>query len=57
MSGLILAGIDPFQSIIYQIMIMFMMIGATALSTFIATHLSYKSFFNDRYPLIINLKN
>lgn len=57
MSGLILAGVDPMHAITYQIMIMFMMIGATTFSTFIATYLSYKSFFNDRYQLNVDLRS
>lgn len=52
MSGLIFAGIDPTKAILYQIMVMFMMLAATALSTYIATYLTYRSFFSERVQLI-----
>lgn len=60
MAGLMFAGVDPAKAIIYQIVVMFMMIAATAISTYIATYLAYRSFFNDRYQLrsrIIQDKN
>ena len=57
MSGLIFAGIDPMKAIVYQIMVMFMLIGATAFAMLIATYLSYQSFFNDRYQLNTNLRD
>lgn len=52
MSGLMFAGIDPSKAILYQIMVMFMMLASTAISTFIATYLTYKSFFSDKDQLI-----
>jgi putative ABC transport system permease protein len=60
MAGLMFAGVDPAMAIIYQIVVMFMMIAATAIATYIATYLAYRSFFNDRYQLrtrIIEEKN
>jgi len=51
MSGLMFAGVDPVRAIIYQIVVMFMIIAATAISTYIATYLTYRSFFNDSYQL------
>ena len=57
MSGLIMAGIDPIKAIVYQIMVMFMLIGATSFALFIATYLSYPSFFNDRYQLNNHLRD
>jgi len=51
MSGLMFAGVDPSLAIIYQIVVMFMIIAATAISTYIATYLTYRSFFTDRYQL------
>jgi len=51
MAGLMFAGVDPAKAIMYQIVVMFMMIAATAISTYIATYLAYRSFFNDRYQL------
>ncbi|WP_124058573.1 ABC transporter permease [Vaginisenegalia massiliensis] len=52
MSGLMFAGIDPTKAILYQIMVMFMLVGATAIGSFIATYLSYKTFFNQRAQLM-----
>lgn len=52
MSGLMFAGIDPTKAILYQIMVMFMMLASTAISTYIATYLTYRSFFSDRIQLI-----
>src|SRR5699024_2653053 len=51
MAGLMFAGIDPTKAILYQIMVMFMMLAATAISTYIATYLTYRSFFSDRVQL------
>ena len=56
MSGLMLAGVDPLKAIVYQIMVMFMIIGGTSFAMIIATYLSYRSFFNDRYQLNTRLK-
>lgn len=56
MSGLMLAGVDPLKAIVYQIMVMFMIIGATSFAMLIATYLSYRSFFNDRYQLNTRLR-
>lgn len=56
MSGLMFAGIDPTKAILYQIMVMFMMLAGTSISTFIATYLTYQSFFSDKGQLI-NIKN
>lgn len=46
MTGLILAGTSPEVAIKYQIMVIFMLAGATTISIFIANHLAYQSFFN-----------
>ncbi len=51
MTGLILAGTSPVQAIRYQIMVTFMLLSTTAISSFIACYLSYKGFFNDRRQL------
>lgn len=54
MAGLMFAGIDPTKAILYQIMVMFMMLASTAISTYIATYLTYRSFFSDRNQLRTN---
>ncbi|HSQ89937.1 ABC transporter permease [Romboutsia sp.] len=52
MTGLILAGQSPLLAIKFQIMVTFMIIASTSISTIIAGYLGYKSFFNDRCQLI-----
>lgn len=51
MTGLILAGTPPVQAIKYQIMVTFMLLSTTSISSFIACYLSYKNFFNERKQL------
>lgn len=52
MTGLILAGTSPVQAIKYQIMVTFMLLSTTSISSFIACYLSYKNFFNKRKQII-----
>lgn len=52
MTGLILAGSSPIVAIKYQIMVTFMLLSTTSISSFIACYLSYRSFFNNRKQLI-----
>ncbi|NLB36468.1 MAG: iron export ABC transporter permease subunit FetB [Clostridiales bacterium] len=52
MTGLILAGTSPIEAIKYQIMVTFMLLSTTSISSFIACYLSYKNFFNERKQLI-----
>lgn len=51
MTGLILAGISPIQAIRYQILVTFMLLSTTAISSFVACYLSYRGFFNARKQL------
>jgi TIGR00245 family protein len=51
MTGLILAGTPPLEAIKYQIMVTFMLLSTTSISSFIACYLSYRSFFNNRKQL------
>jgi putative ABC transport system permease protein len=53
MTGLILAGASPLQAIKYQIMVTFMLLSTTAISSFLACYLSYRGFFNRRKQLEI----
>lgn len=53
MTGLILAGVSPLTAIKFQIMVTFMLLSASAVSTIIATYLYYKDFFNERKQLKI----
>ena len=52
MTGLILAGASPLEAIKYQIMVTFMLLSTTSISSFIACYLSYRSFFNKRKQLL-----
>jgi putative ABC transport system permease protein len=52
MTGLILAGTSPMEAIKYQIMVTFMLLSTTAISSFLACYMSYRSFFNQRKQLI-----
>lgn len=51
MTGLILAGTSPIQAIRYQIMVTFMLLSTTAIASFMACYLSYRTFFNKRKQL------
>lgn len=53
MSGLIVSGIDPSQAVRYQIVVMFMLISVAAISSFIASYMVYRSFYNKNAQLII----
>lgn len=46
MTGLILAGTSPIRAIKYQIIVTFMILGATSIVSFIGCYLSYSSFLN-----------
>lgn len=52
MTGLILAGTSPLMAIKYQIMVTFMLLSTTSISSYIACYLSYRSFFNSRKQMI-----
>ncbi|MVB12778.1 putative iron export permease protein FetB [Caprobacter fermentans] len=52
MTGLILAGTSPVQAVRYQIMVTFMLLSTTAVSSFLACYLCYRGFFNDRKQLL-----
>lgn len=52
MTGLILAGTSPVQAIKYQIMVTFMLLSTTSISSFIACYLAYRGFFNKKKQLI-----
>lgn len=52
MSGLMFAGTVPTTAIMYQIMVTFMIVAATSLSSYIASFLAYRSFFNERQQFL-----
>jgi putative ABC transport system permease protein len=51
MSGLIFAGVDPTKAIMYQIMVTFMLLGATSLGSVIACYAAYPQFYNQDLQL------
>lgn len=53
MTGLILAGASPMEAIKYQIMVTFMLLSTTSISSFLACYLSYRGFFNSRKQLVM----
>lgn len=53
MTGLILAGASPMEAIKYQIMVTFMLLSTTSISSFIACYLSFRGFFNERKQLVL----
>jgi putative ABC transport system permease protein len=52
MTGLILAGVSPLEAIRYQMMVTFMLLATTAISSFLACYLAYRTFFNTRKQLL-----
>lgn len=51
MTGLILGGVSPIIAVKFQIMVTFMIVSSSSISTLIATYLAYKSFYNERCQL------
>ena len=56
MSGLIMAGVDPIHAIKYQIMVVFMLLSATGISSVFASFMAYRQFFNERWQLLLPVK-
>lgn len=56
MSGLILAGVNPSQAIKYQLMVTFMLLATTSITSICVCYLSYKYFFNKRKQFV-GIKN
>lgn len=53
MTGQILAGADPQQAVLYQMITMFLIAGGSTFSCVIATLLVYRRFFNENQQFII----
>jgi UDP-glucose/iron transport system permease protein len=51
MTGLILAGVEPFTAIHYQIVVMYMMLAAAALASLTAARLAERALFDDAHRL------
>lgn len=52
MTGQILAGQEPLQAIKYQIMVMFMILAASSIVSFLASYIAYRGFFTANKQLI-----
>lgn len=51
MTGLLLAGVDPFTAIRYQVVVMYMLLGAVAVSASVAARLATRQVFDDAQRL------
>lgn len=47
MTGLILAGVEPIDAIRYQIVVMYMLLAAAAVSAIVAARLTRRALFDD----------
>lgn len=55
MTGQILAGADPIQAVRYQILVMFMISGASAIASLIVVLLGYTRYFTSNAQLILEI--
>lgn len=51
MTGMLLAGADPIDAVRLQLILLWTLLGAVALSTFVATTLAYRNFFTAAHQL------
>ena len=51
MTGLLLAGVDPLTAIRYQVVVMYMLLGATAVSGYVAGRLASRALFDEAQSL------
>jgi putative ABC transport system permease protein len=52
MTGLILAGVDPWDAIRYQIVVMYMLLGAAFMAAVLSARLAQRSLFDDAERLV-----
>lgn len=57
MTGLIIAGVPPFQAILYQIMVYFMLVGSSTITCVIGVYLSYREYFTSYGQLISQVRD
>ena len=57
MTGQILAGADPLVAIRYQIVVMVMIVGSTAIGSFMVVYLIRRRCFGEAYQLLLRPKN
>lgn len=53
MTGLLFAGTMPLTSIMYQIMVTFMLIATSSISSYVASFLAYREFFSKSQQLLV----
>jgi putative ABC transport system permease protein len=53
MTGMILAGASPFEAVRLQIIVLYMLVGATTFTAFVAAYLTYRVFFTRDHQLIL----
>jgi putative ABC transport system permease protein len=51
-TGLILAGVDPLTAIRYQMVVMYMLLAATALAALTTARLAERALFDDAHRLV-----
>jgi putative ABC transport system permease protein len=52
MTGMILAGVSPFDAVKYQALIEYIVIGSSAITGFVAGLLAYRRFFTAEHQLL-----
>ncbi len=57
MSGQIIAGADPIQAVQFQLLILFLLLTAAAVTSVILGFLSYPSLFNERMQFLMEQRN
>ena len=53
MTGLIIAGVDPLQAIRYQIIVMYMLLAAWAVSALVTGRVAQGAMFDDAQRLVV----
>lgn len=56
MTGMIIAGVDPMDAIMYQILVFFMLISAASIVSVVGVYLSYHEYFTDYGQLIVRAR-
>jgi len=54
MTGMILAGASPLEAVRLQIIVMYMLVGASTITSLIAAYLTYRQFFTNDHRLVLD---
>lgn len=57
MSGQIIAGADPVQAVMFQLLILFMLLSSAVITSIILGFLSYPTMFNERMQFVTHTPN